>query len=85
MSLQDAHKNADSVHPATQAVAVTKSDTTQFKGTRGLWVGVSGSVVVTFLDGSDATFAGVLGGTLLPIQVFKVKAATTASSILALY
>jgi hypothetical protein len=83
--LQDAKRNADSVHPIVGAAAVTKSDTTVIPNTRGLWVGVGGAVTVRLLDGSTVAFAGVQNGTLLPVQVDQVRDATTASSIVALY
>jgi hypothetical protein len=83
--LQEAKRNADSVHPVITGVAVTKSDTTVIPNTRGLWVGVGGAVTVRWLDGTTVELAGVQNGTLLPIQVDQVRAATTASSIVALY
>ena len=52
--------------------------------TRGLYVGGGGTLVVTML-GADSTFVNVPTGTILPIQVQKVKAATIATNILALY
>lgn len=85
-SYQNAKRNADSVHPIVQGRAVTKSDTTVIPLTRGLWVGVGGSVVVTEADGTtQTTYAGVPSGYLLPVQCVQVRDATTASSIVALY
>ena len=86
MSLQDAHSNADATVSAKFSNAVTPSDTVAITHTRALYVGAGGSVVVTDMQGNDSTYVGVLGGTILPIQVTKVKATgTTASNILALY
>ena len=72
---------------AFRGVAVTKSDATILPTTRGLWVGGAGDVAVIFAgDTAAVTLAGVLAGTLLPVQVTKVMSAnTTATSIVALY
>lgn len=74
-----------SVAPGQNAVAVTPSDTTVV-GCRALYIGGAGNVVVDFQDGnSNITFSAVPVGTLLPIAALKVKAATTATLIVALY
>lgn len=78
------HTGAAATSPAARAASVTPSDSTQLPTTRALYVGVGGTVVVTML-GADSTFMNVPSGTILPIQVQKVKAATTATNILALY
>lgn len=72
------------VSPGESAVAVTPSDTTAVHS-RALFVGGAGNLTVTMKDGNDAVFTGVLAGTLLPISVQKVKAATTATNITAVY
>jgi len=78
-------KYPDLTGPATRAVAVTPSDSTVLDTTRALYVGGSGTVVVDMLDsGSAISFVGVPAGTVLPVRVTKVKAATTATSIVAL-
>ena len=73
------------IYTATQAVAVTKSDSTVIPSTRALYIGGDGNVSVTMSGGGDATFVGLLAGMILPVQVTKVLAATTATNILALY
>lgn len=51
----------------------------------GLYVGVTGTLVVESMGGPLVTFVAVPAGTLLPIQVRKVKATgTSASSIVGL-
>jgi hypothetical protein len=71
---------------ATHAAAVTKSDATVLTATRALYVGGDGDLVVEMMgDGAEVTFPGVLGGTVLPIRVVKVKAATTATNVVALW
>lgn len=67
-------------------VAVTKSDTTVLAPTRGIYVGGAGSLTVDFADGTtDVVITAPPVGTLLPISVVKVKAATTATLLVALY
>lgn len=71
--------------PATNGVAVTPSDTT-IVGCRSLWVGGGGNLTVDFQDGgTNVVITAVPAGTLLPLAVNKVKAATTATNIVALY
>ena len=70
--------------PASRGVAVTPSDATVLTTSRALFVGSGGTLVVTML-GSDVTFTNVQSGAILPLQVQKVKAATTATGIVALY
>lgn len=70
--------------PAFSAVAVTPSDATLLHPTRALYIGVTGNLTVTMYDGVDVVFSNVPVG-IFPVQVKKVKVATTASSIVALY
>lgn len=72
--------------PAEYAVAVTKSDSTVLNATRALYIGGDGNVAVTMSGGGDATFVGLLAGTILPVRVTKVlSTGTTATNIVALY
>ncbi len=71
---------------ASGGAAVTASDSTDLGRVRALWVGGAGNLAVQFVDtATTVTITGVPAGTLLPIQVNKVMAATTATSIVALY
>lgn len=72
---------------AKKGVAVTPSDATILEGTRALWVGGLGDLAVRFAnaDKTTVTLTGVPAGTLLPVSVVQVMAATTATSITALY
>lgn len=71
---------------ATRGAAITPNDSTVIEATRGLYVGVSGDVVVTMADGGDVTFVGLAAGVIHALQVTKVKSTgTTATSIRALY
>jgi hypothetical protein len=77
---------AISIAPATTARAVTPSDSTTLGGCRALWVGGAGNLTLDFADGAtNILMSGVPAGTLLPVAVLKVKAATTATLIVALY
>ena len=72
--------------PAANAAAVTKSDSTVLTTTRALYVGGAGNLTVTMAgSGSDVVIEDVPAGSLLPIRVTKVKAATTATKIVALW
>ncbi len=68
---------------------VTNHDTNTLNGSepsRALYIGGAGDVVVTPAGGgADVTFSGVPAGAILPIQVVKVKTATTATNIVALF
>jgi hypothetical protein len=70
-------------NPATDAVAVTPSDSTELQF-RALYVGGTGDLVVTTGAGNDVTFQSVPAGLIIPVQGTKVKAATTATKIVAL-
>jgi hypothetical protein len=77
---------AISIAPATTARAVTPSDSTTLGGCRALWVGGAGNLTLDFADGAtNILMSGVPAGTLLPTAVLRVKAATTATLIVALY
>lgn len=68
-----------------QAVALTKSDTATFAVTRSVWVGGTGDINVTMLNGSNVVFSSVPAGTWLPIQITALLATnTTATNVLAL-
>jgi hypothetical protein len=73
--------------PIVGGAAVTKSDATVLAPTRSLWVGGTGDLTVCFHKAPTAAVAlvGVPAGTMLPICVVQVRAATTATDIVALY
>jgi hypothetical protein len=66
------------------AAAVTKSDATVFAAST-LYVGGAGDVAVTTVGGDTVTFSAMAAGTILPVLVTQVKAATTATLIIRLY
>ncbi len=70
--------------PANRALAVTKSDTTVVN-CRALYIGGTGDVVVTPLEGGNSvTFTTVPVG-FFPVSCRHVMNATTATNIVALY
>ena len=84
-----AHTRLGPRGPATNALAVTPDDAAVIEDSIGLYVGGAGNLAVVMADddGSETvvTFSAVPAGTLLPLSVRKVKAATTATLIVALY
>lgn len=80
-----AYRTANATVSSYDARAVVTSDTTNIPPTRGLYIGSAGNVVVDMAYGTTITFTGVQGGTILPIQVTRVYAATTATNMVALY
>ena len=78
--------NLEAITPIYRAEAVTPHDTNYIEQTRGLYVGVSGDVVVTMADGNDVTFTALAGGIVHPIQCIRVQStSTTATDIVACY
>ncbi len=74
--------------PARSAAAVTPSDSTDLTNyTRAIYVGGSGNIVVDMAgDGSTLTFSNVAAGTILPLQVKRIRStSTTATAIVALW
>lgn len=68
------------------AMAVTPSDTANLTNPSVIYVGSGGNVKVTTASGDVVTFTGVLGGTVIPVQVTRVwSGSTTATSMTAIY
>lgn len=82
--MSGAYRTADATVAARDAVAVAPSDVTIIPMTRSLYVGVGGTLAVRMSSGNTVTFTNVAAG-IFPIQVDQVRAATTASGIMALY
>lgn len=73
--------------PASDFVAITKSDSTDLAALkiRGIYVGGTGDVIVRAVGSSTTiTFSAVPVGVILPIFVSRVMAATTASNLVGL-
>jgi hypothetical protein len=78
--------NPTALFSARRLAAVTPSDATDLTGVRALWVGGTGNLSIKCVDDSAAvTIAIPNAGVLLPLFVSRVMAATTATSIVALY
>ena len=73
--------------PGDRLRAVTPSNTTDLTGARALFVGGAGNVAVRMVGDPDTTvtLTGVLAGTILPLRVTRVMAATSATNITAIY
>ena len=68
------------------ATAITPSDTLYLATPSVVYVGVTGTVKVTTAQGDDTTFVGLLGGTVIPVQVIRVWATgLTASDLVRVY
>jgi hypothetical protein len=68
------------------AVAVTPNDAVNLATPSVIYVGSGGNVKVTTASGDVVTFTGVLGGTVIPVQVLRVwSGSTTATNMLAIY
>lgn len=69
--------------PASHGFAVTPSDSTDVPDvTRAIFVGGGGAVQVVLASGAELAFAGVAGGTILPIRVQRIKATGTTATLL---
>jgi hypothetical protein len=77
---------AELIAPAAGYVAVTASDSTDLGPARAFYVGVTGTLVLsTGLTGAGVTFAAIPAGAVLPVSARRVLAASTATSVVALY
>ena len=87
MASNPSYRTVDATVPAHTANAVTKSDSTTFNPTRGVYVGGAGNIKVDMAySGTAITFTGVLAGSFLPIQVTRIySTGTTATDMVALY
>ena len=73
--------------PATRIAAVTPNDSTDLTTCNALYVGGSGDLAVRMVGdpNTTVTLSSVAAGSLLPLRVTRVMAATTASDITAFY
>jgi len=92
MAIDKQTYSASSVdNPAGEAVEVTPADADLAQYTRALYIGTSGDVAVIMAHENVAggstvvTFKNVLSGSIIPIRVSQVRAATTATNIVALF
>ncbi len=75
----------DLLSPASEAAAVTPSDTVALPvASKRLWVGGAGNVKVLTTGGSTVTYTAVPAGTYLQVRAAQVFATgTTATNIIA--
>ncbi len=68
--------------PAVGAIAISYGggDQTPNIPTRGLYITVAGTLVVTMLDGTTATLSGLLAGLVYPLCVQKITAAGSTAA-----
>ena len=66
--------------PYSNFVSITPSDTVTFSITRGVYVANSGTLVVDGgYGGVSVTFTGAVAGTIYPLRVSRVYAASSSS------
>lgn len=72
--------------PAITGFAITPSDATDLADVpRAVYVGGSGTIAAVFPSGAEVVFSGVVGGTVLPVRLRRIKATgTTATALLGL-
>ncbi len=79
------------INPAGKAEAIAPADVDMNQFCQALYIGVAGDVHVIMAEesiGGGTTvviFIGVPAGTVLPIRCAQVRAATTATDIIALF
>jgi len=66
---------------ATELSTITPG-ATDLPDHKGIWVGTGGNLTVTLLNGNSVVITGVTSGTLLPVRVRRVTAATAGSLLL---
>jgi hypothetical protein len=80
--------NSANTAPAMEAVAITPSNSDDLPNgvARALYIGGGGIVVLDTYTQTSLTFAGLQSGTILPVNVKRVRSTgTTATSLIALY
>lgn len=80
--------NSANTAPAMEAAAVTPNNDADLPNgiCRALYIGSGGNVVLDTRNNTSITFAGLQAGTILPLNVRRVRStSTTATNIVALY
>ncbi len=72
--------------PAKDAFAISGNDNTDLaNSTRSIYVGGSGNIKLTTIDGSTVTFNGAIAGSILPIRAKRIfSTGTTATNLIGL-
>lgn len=76
---------ADQTAPALKWVTVTPSDATTYSGMRGIFVGGTGDLSLEDQEGTISTFTVAAVPFVLPIGALRIRAATTATNVIALF
>jgi len=71
------------VNAATSGKVITPSDS-DVVDFNGIYVGVTGDLVVDLFDGTKVTLKNIAAGIIHPMRVTKVYAATTATELVGL-
>jgi len=79
--------NAIQSNTPTDAVALTKNDTTTYSPDNGgmfdgLYVGGAGDVAVRTANGSVVTFSGAAAGTTIPIRFDRLMSTNTTATLI---
>jgi hypothetical protein len=70
--------------PCTDGFAIVPADQDLAQTAIGLFIGTGGDLAVTTYKGTVLTFKNVTSGSIIPIIVNRVAAATTAADIIGL-
>ena len=72
--------------PAKDAFAISGNDSTDLATfTRSIYVGGSGNIKLTTIDGSTVTFNGVIAGSIIPIRAKRIfPTGTSATNLIGL-
>ena len=72
-------------NPASEAIAITLSDTVTYPVFRAFYVGVSGDVKIDTVNGQAVTLKNCSQGTIIPIKATRFySTGTTATNLVAL-
>lgn len=66
----------------TQSAVITPADADVATNWRALYIGGTGHVRVTTVDGNDTLFSAVPAGTILPVAVKRVWTTTTTATLI---
>ena len=72
------------IGPARRLFTITPADADLSYDTRAIWIGGTGTLVVTDLFGNVVTISAIPAGTLLPICARRIALASTATLVVGL-
>lgn len=73
--------------PGTGHFAITPHDSTNFTFvTRGIYVGVGGTIVIVAKEGGAVTYKNAVAGSIIPVRAIRVNStSTTATDLVGIY